>query len=150
MDKGHDMFDGKPPTLQEAEDAAKEALFDQNRKSIFTVHEAKGEYIWGMYVGDWLKDPESDTELRYCLAGKRTQDFRIEYVLFAQIRSEGFCMILDEGICIDSQFKKKWKRFLADAKKEIGVEFKYVKHDFYLMDPDRRDMLFNAIVTEER
>jgi len=142
--------DSGKPDLSDGEQATKDALFDKNRNFIFAVNEKIGEYIWKMYVGEWLKDPESDTELRYMLAGKRTSDFKVHYVLFVQVRSEGYCMILDEGVTADLQFKKIWKRLLNDIKGAFGDVFEYKKWDFASMGPERRDGLFNSIVSEER
>lgn len=120
------------------------------REYVFAVNETAGEYVWGVYVGEWLKDEESGSEVRYLLAGKFLPSLKISYVLMAQIKGQDLVTVLDEGACIEFHFKKRWKDFLKEFKKSFGVTYNSHFVDFKDMETERRDMLFNSIISAER
>ena len=123
------------------------------REFMFMVHETKGESLYGMFIGDWVMDEVEDegvkTELRYGLCSKLFKDLSVHFILFCQIKAEKRSVILDEGKCSIAKYPTIWTRFVEEYKEQFGADYGHRFWRFADMPVDRRESLFNSMITLE-
>ena len=125
------------------------------RDFMFRVNETKGEALYDMYIGDWLldegegDDKETRTELRYGLCGRIFKDLRVHYILFCQVKSEKKIIMLGEDICPLGMYKIIWGDFLRQHEEQFGSPYEHRHWEFSKMENERRENLFNSMITLE-
>ena len=128
-----------------------QAMSPPLRDYVFAMVE--GEALHGMYISEWLSDPDpgSKAVMRYGLAAKILNSRKLHFVLFVQLKEQGV-VVLKEGECDDLRFRKMWKEFLKDYKKQFKGELIVSFYDFVTLEKEkegRAERLFASIISME-